>query len=261
MSGPARLARALMHAAGDDCTRAFALGWTTHVLADALVHPLINRVAGSLDPIRQDTALTFADDPVMHIRVEFGLDALMLARYGGTAAAGRIPMLAPDSIARVLEMGYRMTYGLASLGPALRTSVRALGRMVPAVLVYDRAAAWWLDATARRPSAAVRAAFPAIRMASRLMRRSVAYGFSHPIAPPEKLVADVTETMNSFAERFANLVADNLTALPNYNLDTGAIGPLAESYPLAVRTVQELNRRLTSQNGLQEQRAEPRTQF
>src|SRR5262249_13193581 len=137
-----QLARSLLRSAPDPVTRAFARGWATHVLADALIHPLINRAAGEL--LGRGEPLTFADDPVGHIRVEQALDGVVAARFGYPALPTAGCTAAFGSVVSALETGFRQTYGFAPPISRVAASFRALVRGVPMLLGYGRFAAWWL---------------------------------------------------------------------------------------------------------------------
>src|SRR5690606_13836090 len=53
--------------AGSEAERAYALGWLSHIVADVLIHPLVNDVATTLTP---GPGYTIGD----HVRGEVGLD-------------------------------------------------------------------------------------------------------------------------------------------------------------------------------------------
>jgi hypothetical protein len=69
-----RLNQRLVASAASATQLAYSLGWLTHVLADALVHPLVNRAA-ALSGI--------ADLRLAHIRVEVGLDVSIARGMSG----------------------------------------------------------------------------------------------------------------------------------------------------------------------------------
>ena len=59
--------------------RALAWGWATHVLGDIWIHPLINQATAEHVSGQRSPGLTYADDPINHVRVEIGLDASLPA--------------------------------------------------------------------------------------------------------------------------------------------------------------------------------------
>ena len=64
-------ARALVAQANSDEERAYAWGWVSHIIADIIIHPLINQAAGRWQ--HGDQPLSYADDPSLHLRIELGL--------------------------------------------------------------------------------------------------------------------------------------------------------------------------------------------
>ncbi|MDB5307271.1 MAG: hypothetical protein JWO38_1473 [Gemmataceae bacterium] len=241
---PGRLAEALLRGADCDVSRAFALGWATHVLADTLVHPLINRAAGELGRGRPAPPLTFADDPVAHIRVEQGLDAVIAARFGTPSlwpALGRVPL---GFVVHRVESAYLDTYGIAPSRRALWATGRALYRGVGLLLSYGRIVGSLFGEPGTPPETAVpiRIGASALRTVVAPFRRSPAYAFAHPAQPPAWLVDQLAEVIRAFPDRFAALAARGLADLPDANLDTGEVDG-AGPYPPAVATVRELGNR------------------
>jgi hypothetical protein len=237
-----RLARSLAASAGDPAAAAFARGWATHVLADALVHPLINRAAGELVGGRSSRPLTFADDPAAHVRVEQGLDAVIAARFGASAlwAAGQRSFIAPA--VRLLRDAYAATYGVAPSVRSAAASCRALARGVPLLLGYGRVVGRWFGRTDAVADAAG-VAFRAAGAATALFPRSVYHSLARPVAPPDGLVDEIVGVIDAFPARFAAVEARGLADLPDYNLDTGETDEAAARYEPAVDTREALRQR------------------
>ncbi|WP_171472051.1 zinc dependent phospholipase C family protein [Frigoriglobus tundricola] len=120
-----RLVRALVRAAGASAAAAFARGWATHVLADVLVHPLVNRAAAELTHGTASGALATPDGLVAHLRIEQGMDAALGARFGASALwrGASVPSAA---IVRLLATAYRETYQFAPPERRLTASCRAV---------------------------------------------------------------------------------------------------------------------------------------
>ena len=243
---PATLTRNLWRLAQDEVGRQFARGWATHVLADVLIHPLINRAAGELTG--GPTPRTYAEDPVAHVRVEQGLDAAVAGRG---VRPPRVPVSAHWGLTALLGEAYRRTYGVGPPGLRLEASILATARFCPWVLGYARAAGWRLRLApgATHPGVLAAAGFDLARMVSALARRTVLYGLGHPIAPSPWLLAESDRVIATFPERFAAFAATGFVALPEANLDTGEVEPASHPYPLTARTAAELDRRTGATSG------------
>lgn len=215
-----RLVRALVRAAGARATAAFARGWATHVLADVLLHPPINRAVAELTRGPESGGLTFADDPVGHIRVEQGMDAAFSERFGASALwPGGSRAFIPPAV-RLLAAAYRETYRFAPSEHRLLASCRAVGRGVPLLLGYGRVAVRSFGSR-DLPAVAVGSGFAAARLATALVPWCPAYAFSRPCPPSERLTAAVLRVIDEFPARFAALEASGFEDLRDYNLDTG----------------------------------------
>jgi hypothetical protein len=236
------LTRSLAGSARDGTTAAFARGWATHVLADALIHPLINRAAGELVGGRPSGPLTIADDPAAHIRVEQGLDAVIVTRLGASALwpGGNRSFITPA--VRLLRGAYAATYGVAPSDRALAASCRALARSVPLLLGYGRVVGRWF-ARDDGWGTAVGVAFRTAGVATTLVPRSPVYALMRPAAPPGWLVDEILAMIDAFPARFAAVEARGLADLPDYNLDTGETDEAAAAYQPAVGTREALRRR------------------
>ena len=81
----AHLTRNLIDSAETDLERALAWGWVTHVLGDIWIHPLINQAVGERVCGHRLPGLTYADDPLTHVRIELGTDAMLPAKFGWPA--------------------------------------------------------------------------------------------------------------------------------------------------------------------------------
>jgi hypothetical protein len=238
---PADLTRSLLRHARTDPERAFAWGWATHVVADACLHPLINRGAAELARGRGTPSLTYAEDPVAHVRVEMGLDGLLMVRDGrpaGTAGeSGR-----SQDILRCLGEAYQETYGTRPDPARLTASYRALRRFGP-----------WLLALGRINGARLLGRRPAARLApcralvgllswttSAVGRRSTFFALTHVAPPPTWLLQEATVLVQTFATRFLEHYASQLSKLPNWNLDTGGLCAEEPTYPPAAETRRRL---------------------
>jgi hypothetical protein len=233
----AGLARCLVRAAGGPVAAAFARGWATHVLADGLIHPLINRAAGELTG--RPGPRTFADDPAAHVRVEQGLDAVVGARLGATwRVAGRPPA---GPVVGPLGEAFARTYGFRPARSALAASVRAADRAVPVLLGYGRAVARRFAGGRGGPAgAATDLLFAAARVATAAVPRSPAAAFARPARPADRLVDEVIRVIDGFPDRFAAAEARGFADLADLNLDTGE--PETAPYAPSSDTLDRLHR-------------------
>ncbi|MFD2512791.1 zinc dependent phospholipase C family protein [Pontibacter locisalis] len=94
---------------------AFALGALAHYNADVYGHPLgTNRAVPLVYPkVKQEhgNMVTYADDPVSHIKTEFGFDVLQIAR-GNYAPEAYRDFIGFEVAPEVLERAFLKTYGL-----------------------------------------------------------------------------------------------------------------------------------------------------
>lgn len=201
-----RLTRALVHQAEGEIERAFSLGWATHVVADCLIHPIINPLAA---------------DYISHIRVEQGLDAVIAARTRAAALWPPRNSLPPAVVALLIE-AYRKTYGIAIARKAMEASSRALCRGVPRLLKYGQAVAGRFgEPEAAKPSRLVRMGLDALRLATVPFRGSALFALARPIHPADAFLHSVMQAMDQFPSRFESHHQSQFATLPDLNLDTG----------------------------------------
>jgi hypothetical protein len=236
---PAHLARNLINSAENELERALAWGWVTHVLGDIWIHPLINQAAGERAFGHRLPGLTYADDPVAHVRIELGMDAILPAKFGWPhpcVSSGFDPGWAG---VEALTRAYRQTYGLSFSGLRMRLSHHLVGGFVSALLAGGRV---YSDQPVR----------PLIRLAhrgaARLARRCQPGGllsaFTNPLPPPNWLLDECGLISNTFAERFEPYYRSRLSSLPDYNLDTGSVEGDPPYYRLTVSALTRLERRI-----------------
>jgi hypothetical protein len=228
------LSRALLHSAQSDAERAFAWGWSTHVLADVLIHPLINIAAGDA---RGGAPLTFADDPGLHLAVEIGADGCHFTHWQQLAL---LPFISLNGIAGHVAGAYHTVYGstinnqqvensLASWFRWHRFSIALAG--AASAKLYNRAAGHhgWSGVVRR-----------IVKCWTGLFnRRSLLHALTHPLAPSARAESLIERAMIDYPERFRELERDELTSLPDYNLDTGVVEEVV-TYPLTANTLAQL---------------------
>jgi hypothetical protein len=242
------LTRNLVRLASSDVERAFAWGWVTHVLADILLHPLINRRVGELRGADSGTEVPYADDAVAHLQVELGLDGVFFYRLERTEQRF---YMAPfrSSASNCLAAAYEATYGDVFSAASLITSHRASARYSGLLVSLSRLVGtrmhgrfvplslWPMYALGYLPARVVTAVF---------RPDSLLYGATHSLKPPDWLVEEVDRAIVEFGDRFAELLDDGLQCLPNYNLDLGRVESAEEPYPPTQRTIAALESRRTS---------------
>ncbi|HEX6309746.1 MAG TPA: zinc dependent phospholipase C family protein [Longimicrobiales bacterium] len=211
-----QVARALLRTARTNAELAFACGWITHVIADALIHPLINaaaaarRAPGSPIPISE------------HVRVEVGVDV----SFCWQNAALRDVRLRPAFD--------RTTYGF--LARALRpiidppVTTAQLVRMEKGLILFSHGALhfattvarhiWWRDASAEIPLPSVLLWHTASRLSP---RDSVINAYLTPYIPEPPLVSAVQDAIERYEEMLETVLADDAESLPDYDLETGRV--------------------------------------
>ena len=229
------LARTLVREARTDPQRAFAWGWATHVLADALIHPLVNLAAGDA---RGGGPLTYADDPGLHLAVEVGADGCQFDRWRQTDMP-RLPHL-PGGTVEYLGDAYRKVYGPAIQHRSVRTSVAAWARWHRFSVALGGAASAKLYGRARGRHGLYGWARVAVKLYTGVCSRgSVLHALTHPLAPSARAEALIDRSVAEFPDRFAELQRGMLESLPDYNLDTGAVEQPA-TYPLTLKALARL---------------------
>lgn len=239
----AHLTRSLINSAKTDLELALAWGWGTHVLGDILIHPLINQAVGERACGHRLPGLTYADDPIAHIRIELGLDAMLPAKFGWPNPCIGVDFDPGRAGVEALTRAYRQTYGLTFSCIRMRLSHRLAGVFVSALLAGGRV---YSD----RP--VVSFVYVMHRGASRLTRRvrpdGRLFAFTNPLPPPEWLLDECKIIVDGFTERFEGYYKSRFCSLPDYNLDTGAIDSDPPVYPLTISALAQLDRRLHRAN-------------
>ena len=240
---PVTLAGAILDRASSTIQQAYAWGWVTHVLADALIHPIVNRAAGVVDFGTSRRPSTAADSQATHVRVEVGLDAARMAREPDAETLRLRPVFDTGTI-RMVGDAYRRAYGFDFGLETLARSHRALTRFQP--LLFRGVGLLGRLQSGKAPrirDLPLLAIYAPVRLLSWTAPRSIAFGATHPVSPWPWLEAEVGEILDSFPETFHRHLATGLADLSEINLDTGVPDDLDSPYPPAEETRQELARR------------------
>lgn len=229
------LARALVAEARSPVERAFAWGWVSHLLADVLIHPLINLGAG--DAAGGD-ALTFAQNPGLHVAVETAVDGFHFPRWRdlGLTRLAAPPVGEVEHVARA----YRDVYGAA-------IDARAVASVFASWVSWHRISVAMAGSASRRLYGRPRGNGLAFRIAHRagrtltgvLGRPGLVYALTHPIRPSERVADLIARSLTDYPTHFHDLYAGGLPSLPNYNLDTGTVDEPA-TYPLTLAAQKRL---------------------
>ena len=138
---------ALLRDAEDVNEYAFALGALAHYVADTTGHPAaINRAVPILYPkVRKKYGdyVTYGDDPVSHIKTEFGFDVLQVTR-GRYLSQAYHDFIGFEVSKPVLERAFRETYGLEldDVFNALDASIASYRKSVSKTIPKATKVAW-----------------------------------------------------------------------------------------------------------------------
>ena len=140
---------------------AFALGALAHYVSDNLGHPMaINRAVPLLYPKLEKKyggVITYEDDPLAHIKTEFGFDVLQVARQR-YAPEKFHAFIGFEVSPELLERAFKETYGisLASIVPDEEKAVNSYRHAVSKTIPKATRIAWSLkkdEILAAQPSA------------------------------------------------------------------------------------------------------------
>ncbi len=211
------LCRALLNRARTAQERAFAWGWVTHVLADTLIHPLVGCAVGEL---RYGSASRFVDgdsDPVTHVRVEAGLDALYALRHPEIRRF-QLSRVFTDRTISFLVGAYEDTYGVRfDTRHFIRSHRVSARRAMQGVALATLAATTMPDSPAQdgREPGPVRA------LRSLVSRQAIGLAFLLPAPPSLWFINAVRDVEETFVDLFLEEFALEGSGLANVNLDTG----------------------------------------
>jgi Zinc dependent phospholipase C len=120
---------------------AFALGTLAHYVADTTGHPAVNAIVAMEFPKLRNkygASVNYAQDPKAHIRAEFGLDMVQVAKNRFTSDTYR-DFIGFEVSKPVLERAFAKTYGIpitqvfGDLDLAIGSYRRAISKVIPAM--------------------------------------------------------------------------------------------------------------------------------
>jgi hypothetical protein len=222
----ADLTRHLLRSARTSRQRAFSSGWATHVMADILIHPTVGCAVGELIHGSPRHFLDGDQDPLTHIRVEAGVDAVYAQRRPELRKLALRPAFDHRSI-RFVHDAYVATYGAAPHpSRILESHVLAPRRMRQGLVLAGLSAL----AMPPHPERTGRPPGPLIRVRRFVSCRSISLAFLLPAPPRLWLLNAIRDVEENFAELFLEEFDRGLDGLPNLNLDTGRPDVTESSY-------------------------------
>jgi hypothetical protein len=270
---------ALIRDARDVNEYAFALGALAHYVADSTGHPRgVNPAVAMQYPklrARFGDAVTYADDPKRHVRLEFAFDVVQIAR-GSYLPQSYRDFIGFEFSKHLVERAFRETYGLemkdifASEDLAIGTFRFAVGALIPQMtqvawvkkrheignlapnvernaFVYVYPPQQYVEdfgTTYRRPGPFARFFVWVVRVIPKVGPFKV-LGFRTPTDEIEQLLAGSLRASHESYRAALDHLSQNTLQLLNTDFDTGELTNRGE-YKLADDTYAELLNRLTS---------------
>lgn len=217
----ARWPEAVLERGETEAERAYGWGWLTHVLADAALHPLVNRAAAEMlgrDRILSDMAQRWG-----HARAELAMDTRLHARDSGLARIRLRPVFGRRSRGRLQE-AFEVVYGPGVTGATILRAHRLTSLSVGVQLVAGRAHA----AADRGGSVGGRVARLGVGVVEALGRRGLpdphflrAYIDRDP--PPAWLATRFDAYPEELIERLGMVVRGGTGTLADHDLGTGHV--------------------------------------
>jgi hypothetical protein len=234
-------ARNLADAARTPVQKAFAWGWVIHVIADTRIHPFINRHCEEIKSGRFGKGLSYADDPILHIRVETGVDVFAWNTYANVRDMSYLASL-NDSCSELLCIALNKTYGLSlaafNITRSLLKGIR-MARLAP-WLMNVFAGDWYDNHSQRAPLPFLLLVRLMAFLTGLVDRRANLYALTHLIKPSDKLISDVSDAIIRCKNEFAEMLQAGIGSLKDWNLDTGRLEIDSLDYPLYLKTKAEL---------------------
>lgn len=211
-----QMCRALLANAQSPEQRAYAWGWVTHTLADALIHPKINawcaeqHACGSTEPHLH-----------LHVRVEVGADVACVRSLDFARVFPLHSSFDRHSI-RFLGEAYAQTYDAEFAAAVLLSANRNAARLTRRLYTLELLLAneQLEREIARMPHQLV---FAALKQAATFASgtTSIAAAFLNPIVPPEDLMSELRIGMRNFEGWFLECYDSELRELQELDMDAG----------------------------------------
>lgn len=226
-SRTADMCRALLNSAMSPSERAFAWGWLSHVLADVLLHPVINEWCGRQlgDGASKDDLLR------LHVQLELGMDVLHVAAVKREGIPSFESTFEKTSVGFLTHV-YQRVYGVGVAPAEMLEQQCNVERLTKQLLELELI----LAGAAQEGLATVphKLVLQALRTAAAVSRgsRSIVTAFLHPVYPDLELGLNLKSRLDLFDRWFYRCVATDLRELHNLDLDTGL--PISEETGSAV---------------------------
>lgn len=207
--------RRLFRSASTEPERAFAHGWLTHVIADALIHPIINADAARRT---RDGEATIVE----HVRVEVGIDVAFCWQHAALDGLRLQPAF--DRIS------YRFLADTLNAVVAADVTPARLAQMERGLVMFSHGALHFATSVARQlcwqegddrvPLGSAFLWHTALRLSP---RDSLVNAYLLPHVPDPQLVTRTENAVRTFEAMLDEFVADKAESLPDYNLEDGTI--------------------------------------
>ena len=217
-----QLVRAMITRSQTPLEIAFSFGWLSHVIADGVLHPIINRAhsvyVGSGHPV------IYSDDPVTHIRIEAGVDLRFfldnpfpVISFKRAFKAGELKFLASayaevygDDFSVSSKALFRSHQGVANFYPIQLRLSRILCN------IHYNTRVGLGDYLFRK------FLFQPIRFLGTVLKaRMSTYPLTHLILPSSELIEEMNTGIDSVVETLQSYRKSELKNLKDINLDTG----------------------------------------
>jgi len=241
---PGDLTRALLQRANSAAEEAFAWGWASHLLADVRIHPLVGRAVGERLHGDRGRRIDAMEDVATHVSLEVGLDVAVLRGDPEIPRPPAVPFFPTHGGIRSFIRALAETYDL-EWDPALLTQhhLRAV-----------RLTRWWPRALGLLPlhppgppagDRMVNGAGLHASVFERIGRlrgpETPLAGFLAPEAPRRWFLDAVQEEIETFPERFRELVRSGLDQVGNPNMETGEPTGVGRGHPATDLAAQKLD--------------------
>lgn len=232
----ADLVRSLIAEASNTVQMAFALGWSSHHLLDATIHPLVNIAAGEY---RGGPPLTFCDDPYAHVAIEIGIEGEYFPQWCrfGLPQAACLPKILHEYVSEVFSSVYQIDVmpdaarRTLATWPRWQQFISSLAAGACTDQGKPRTVPWshvWLR--------------HAISSATNVFARdSKLHAMTHPVRSSEQILNLINAALTELPKQFARHCESGFRWLPNFNLDTGLVEE-SPTYALTVKTLDQIRR-------------------
>lgn len=219
------LTSGLAEHARSDVELAYAYGWATHIVADAVFHPHINATAARLEGCAITDKMRIQS---MHIRLEIGLDLVAHRRQPSLQRIRLVPFLHGTTVG-FFTRAFAEIHGVDFLPPTVVSSHKQATRFFGPMMALQ---ATMLTAGADRPKRAwnliaggARLGLNTLETVARSLggARSEVASFLRPLPLGPEFIDEVTVLVQEFLDLYRDATRGGLSAFPNYDVQHGGI--------------------------------------